>query len=63
MAKIANSSRWDEYPLSYYSWIIPGLQVARDPHIERGGAPHFWLDYMTYSDCKIVRRRLADRGP
>ena len=27
-----------------------------------GGAPHLWLDYMTYSDCKIVRKKAADRG-
>ena len=26
------------------------------------GAPHFWLDYMTYSDCKEIRRKIESRG-
>jgi protein FrlC len=27
-----------------------------------GGTPHFWLDYMTYSDCRTIKKKVSDRG-
>lgn len=27
-----------------------------------GGAPHFYLDYLTYSDCRKIRRKASVRG-
>lgn len=27
-----------------------------------GGAPHFYLDYLTYSDCREIRRKAQKRG-
>lgn len=27
-----------------------------------GCTPHFWLDYMTYSDCRTVRKKASERG-
>jgi protein FrlC len=27
-----------------------------------GGVPHFWLDYITYSDCRTIKKKVRDRG-
>lgn len=27
-----------------------------------GGAPHFWLDHNSFSDCRVIRKKAADRG-
>jgi fructoselysine 3-epimerase len=27
-----------------------------------GGPPHFWLDYLTYSDCKMLRNKIQSMG-
>jgi len=27
-----------------------------------GGTPHFWMDYLTNSDCKEIRRKVEDHG-
>ena len=27
-----------------------------------GGPPHFWLDYITYSDCKLIDKKIRSRG-
>ncbi|MEH7247639.1 sugar phosphate isomerase/epimerase family protein [Neobacillus niacini] len=27
-----------------------------------GGPPHFWLDYVTYSDCKMLRNKIQSMG-
>lgn len=48
------------YPLEYF------LDVQKEVGIKTielwAGAPHFYLDSMTYQDCKSVKKKIEDRG-
>lgn len=48
------------YSLDYF------LDIQKEVGIKTielwGGAPHFYLDTMGYEDCKVVRKKIEDRG-
>ena len=48
------------YSLDYFldSQVKAGFQT-----IELwGGAPHFWLDHLSFSDCRSIRKKIEARG-
>ena len=48
------------YPLDYF---FEAQQKANIKSIELwGGSPHFWLDHMTHSDCRIIKKKAFDYG-
>jgi protein FrlC len=48
------------YPLDYF---LDSLVAAGIETIELwGGAPHFWMDHMSYDDCKIIQKKVQKRG-
>ena len=48
------------YPVDYF---FDAQQRAGIQSLEFwGGAPHFWMDYMTYDNCQIIRRKAQARG-
>lgn len=49
----------------YYSldYFFDSLKAAGMKSVELwGGMPHFWMDHMTYDDCKAVRKKANERG-
>lgn len=51
---------YKNYSLDYF---LNAQQTAEIKSIAFwGGPPHFWLDYLTYSDCKILSKKIQSRG-
>ena len=48
------------YPVDYF---FDAQQRAGIQTLEFwGGAPHFWMDYMTYDNCQVIRKKARARG-
>jgi protein FrlC len=54
------NQHYRKFPLDYF---LDAQQRVGFQNIELWlGVPHFWLDSISYDDCKVVRKKVKDRG-
>jgi protein FrlC len=54
------NQHYKRFPLEYF---LDAQQRVGFQNIELWlGVPHFWLDSISYDDCKVVRKKVKDRG-
>jgi hypothetical protein len=54
------NQHYRKFPLDYF---LDAQQRVGFQNIELWlGVPHFWLDSVSYDDCKVVRKKVKDRG-